>query len=104
MKLDLTGDENVVRMCVRVRDEPRPVKGSEVVSCDECGEPIWRDSMQVLRHPETGEPVTETHCLCPQCNFQHMSLSPDAKLVMPSIEDLFNLMTRVLSEDNDERR
>jgi hypothetical protein len=104
MRLDLTGDDIIVRMCVRVQDESRPAKGSEIVLCAECDTPIWRAKNQVLRNPETGEVVTETHCLCPACNFAHMALSPaDAKIVLPTGQELGDLLKELFSEDDDDQ-
>jgi len=102
MRLDLTGDDVIVRMCVRVEDEDHPAKGSEIVLCAECDVPIWRAANQVLRHPETGEVVVETHCLCPQCNFAHMTLSPEAQIVLPSGAELTDLLKELFSEDGRE--
>lgn len=100
MRLDLTGPDVVVRMCMRVDEEPNPAPGAEVVLCAECDVPIWRAKNQVLRHPETGEPVTETVCLCSQCNFAHMALNPEAKIVLPTREELFDLLKEIFSEGN----
>lgn len=55
----------------------------------------------MLRHPETGEAVQETHCLCIMCNFAHMELSPEAKIVMPSVEEMLALIVKELFAEED---
>jgi hypothetical protein len=101
MRLDLTGDANIIRVCMRVDDIQEPGVGSEIVLCAECDAPIWRAKDQVLRNPENGEVVVETHCLCPPCNAKHMSLNPEAQLVMPSREELMNILKELFSREED---
>jgi hypothetical protein len=98
MRLDLRGPENIIRVCVRVADEPYPAPGSEPVPCAECDVPVWRATNQIMRHPETGEPLTETHCLCVMCFMAHAALEDEAPtLIPPRMEDL---MKELFLEDD----
>lgn len=72
-RLDLRGDDSIVRVCGLV-SETEVVLGESVIrACDECDAPIWYDTAQVgPPHPKTGMPVKETHCLCPPCFLVHL--------------------------------
>lgn len=89
MRLDLRGPENIIRVCVRVQDEAYPAPGSEIVLCAECDVPVWRAANQVMREPQTGEPLTETHCLCFMCFMIHAALEDTPPtLIPPNLDDL----------------
>jgi hypothetical protein len=98
MRLDLTGPENIIRICVRVVDEPNPAPHSEQVPCAECDVAVWRAATQKMRHPDTGEELTETHCLCFMCFLAHAALEDEPPTLVPPRMD--DLMKELFSEDD----
>jgi hypothetical protein len=101
VRLDLRGPDNIIRVCVRVADEQYPAPGSEPVTCSECDVPVWRAANQIMRHPETGEALTETHCLCMVCFVGHAALEDEPPtLIPPRLDDL---MKELFLEEDDEQ-
>jgi hypothetical protein len=99
MRLDLRGPENIIRVCVRVADEPHPAPNSSIVPCAECDVPLWRADNQKMRHPDTGELLTETHCLCVMCFTMHSALEDEPPTLIPP--DLDEVMKELFSGDDE---
>jgi hypothetical protein len=80
MRLDLSGDEHVVRACATVKEVAVPFPGSVMKQCDECDVDIWVDPHQTMRDPETGEPVETTVNLCVVCTMVHVIMQGRGEL------------------------